>query len=252
MGCSSHKSQAVSLRRFFSKKRWGGQLPATLLFLGALLLAACEGTVPEPESRAAFKHLLQTNILSKKGIRFLPLNEEQKKTLGPYAESYTLLGALGEDPELLYSFSGLPALQRKLMQSSDPEVKKKLILEARQSMTAIREKLIAAFKKIMARKEGLNLPQDAQSIYDEAFLKVVRAPTDLLVNLIEQSLDAVAAAEALNSYILQHPDAAVYQGSTVIVEKKEAEADIERFIKAYKVKSEQALMTVRELNNLSW
>lgn len=222
------------------------------LLLCATLLAACGEESKEPEQRVFFIELLKKNILEKRGIRFPLLTDAQKSAVGPYAAHYELLNALSEDEDLLLSFSGLPELQKKLMDSTDPARKKQLILEAGESMKLIREKLINAYKKARSSKESLVQPDDLQAVYDEAFLKVVQAPTDLLVDLIDQSLEAVDAARALNEYLLQHPDAAHYKGSAVIIQKPEAEADIQALFESYRERSEKALQTVRELNNLTW
>ena len=223
-----------------------------LLLLACALLSACSPEDKGARQRENFKLILQRNILDKKGIRFPPLTEEQKRNLGPYAGQYILLNSLSEDEELLSSFSGLPELQQKLMRAMDPAEKQVLIDEAAEHLETIREKLIAAYKKIRRSKRALKQPDDVRGIYEEAYLKVIQAPTDLLVDLIDQSLEAVKAATALNQYMMQHPDAARYQDSTVLIQKPEAEAEIDGLFEAYKEKSDRALQTVRDLNNLTW
>jgi hypothetical protein len=202
--------------------------------------------------REAFKALLQKNILEKKGIRFPLLSEEQKRVVGEFADDYALLGALSEDKALLISFSGLPPLQKKLAATDDPAEKQRLIDEAVANMETIRRQLVAAYKRIRQRKEALTLPEDVESVYEEAFLKVIQAPTDLLVDLIDQSLEAAGAATELNTYLLRHPEAAHYKGTMVVIEQPQAEAEVNRLFKAYRSKSERAVQTVRELNELTW
>ena len=195
---------------------------------------------------------MQKNILEKKGIRFPLLTQAQEKALGPYVEKYNLLNALSQDTELLQSFSGLPALQQKLMKSMDPAEKKILIEQAGASMMDIKYKLMVAYAKIQDDKNALVLADDVKDLYDEAFLKVIQAPMDLLLDLIDDSLAAVQSATDLNDYLLEHPGSAKYRGSTVIIEKAEAEKDIQRLFGEYKKRSDKALQTVRELNNLTW
>lgn len=218
----------------------------------ALALFACTEAGREPEQREAFIKILQRNVLAKRGIRFPLLTEEEKNAIGPYVPHYELLNALSEDEGLLLSLADLPSLQKDLMTCADPIEKKQLILKAEQTLEGIKERLIGAYKKARKSKDLLVQPEDLKLVYDEAFLKVVHAPTDLLVEIIEKSLEASESALALNDYILTHPDAARYSGSRVLIRKPEAEIYIRELLDDYRKKSEKALHTVRELNSLTW
>jgi len=224
---------------------------ALCLFAG-LVLSGCGDADNDLRRIEAFKNILQKNILEKKGIRFPRLTQAQEKSLGPYADYYRLLNFLSEDTALLQSFSGLPSLQQRLMKTMDPAEKKVLIDEAGASMMDIKYKLMVAYTKLIDTKDSLSLPEDVRPLYDEAFLKVIQTPMDLVLDLIDDSLAAVQSATDLNDYLLQHPGAARYRGATVIIEKAEAEKEIQRLFGDYKRKSDKALQTVRDLNNLTW
>lgn len=230
-----------------------GRLHVIVLCLFAgLVLSGCGNADTENLRKEAFKNILQKNILEKKGIRFPRLTQAQEKTLGPYAEHYKLLNFLSEDTALLQSFSGLPSLQQRLMKTMDPGEKKELIDEAGASMMDIKYKMLVAYTKLKDNKDSLVLPEDVQPLYDEAFLKVVQTPMELVLDLIDDSLAAVQSATDLNDYLLQHPGSARYRGATVVIEKAEAEKEIQRLFGDYKKKSDKALQTVRDLNNLTW
>ena len=228
-------------------------LPLFMVFcFCGLFLCACGEVGTEYAQRGEFIKILQRNVLAKRGIRFPMLTEEEKSAIGPYTRHYELLNSLSDDEELLMSLKDLPSLQRDLMTSSDPVEKKQLILKAEGNLLDIKEKLISAYKKTRDAKATLSQPQDLKSVYDEAFLKVVHAPTDMLVEIIEKSLDASGSAMALNDYILEHPDAAEYRGSSVLIRNPEAELYVRSLLEDYREKSERALQTLRELNSLTW
>lgn len=230
---------------------------ALLLLLSALCLcafglAACAELGKEAGQRTAFIQVLKKNILAKRGIRFPLLTEDEKTAIGPYASQYELLNALSEDEGLLLSLSDLPSLQKDLMNSTDPTEKKELIQKAEESMRSIMSRLISAYQKAKTSKDALQQPADLKEVYDEAFLKVVHRPTDLLVEIIEKSLAAAESAMALNEFILEHPDAAQYSGSTVLIRRPEAEISVHSLIRDYRQKSDQAQESIRELNSLTW
>lgn len=227
-------------------------LPLFLLCVCVLCLSACGEIGKEPQQRAEFIKALQRNVLAKRGIRFPLLTEGEKLAIGPYVAHYELLNALSEDENLLLSLNDLPSLQKELMTCTDPAQKKLLIEKAEASLLDIKDRLINAYRKARSAKEALRQAEDLKAVYDEAFLKVVHAPTDLLVEIIEKSLEAAESAMALNDYILEHPDAAQYSGSTVMIKRPEAEVYIRSLLDDYRQKSEKALRTVRELNSLTW
>ncbi|MDL2316968.1 DUF3053 family protein [Desulfovibrio sp. OttesenSCG-928-A18] len=228
-------------------------IPHLVRVLLVLLLAApgllCACADKEPEERAVLIAAIKNNLLSKSGMAFVALTEEQKKSMGAdYTAQYESLGSLHNDRALEAKFSEFPKFMSVMMQESQAPEKKQILADAYSMIKDGRDTLAAKLAELQKKRTEFKQPEELAAVYGQAFEQLIGNPLNAVMELFDQCLQALDAARDLNDYILANPGSAVYKGNMVQIEAPEHEQKIMELFNTYRAEAEKINSSIQKLN----
>ena len=153
--------------------------------------------VPDSRQQADFEDLLKKKLNKKKNFYVPPLSEEERKTIGPYAEQYDFLRSLEENDALLQKFIPVVEFGSMLMgDAKNQENYGKVLAESRR-VRQMQTDLADFYRKAVHDRKAFPQPHKLKLAYDKAFNEKILAPVAELLKIapyIEEELRRLSGA----------------------------------------------------------
>jgi hypothetical protein len=162
------------------------------LVLAVLVLGGCDD---EPAQRRAFIDFLQQHIIDRRGVHIVLLNDELRKSLGPYVAQYQIILDFNSDVDMT-PLERVANLKNEVRDLGDLAAHRDQLKTLRQSVPALVAAVDAKLSAANAARAALQQPPDLKAVYDKAFDRLVTEPGTLfakMLGLLPSSLDAMIA-----------------------------------------------------------
>lgn len=190
---------------------------AYLALLGVALLglAACSNEAGE---RKAFIEFLQTRIVDPPGLRVPKLTDEERKSLGRYAEQYAVIGDFNDGMSKAFNEAS-PAIQTMASLSTPQALVQghARIGEARAALAKVKGQLGEQRSKTQADRDRLEQPDDVKAVFQPAYEKTVVKPSELMLKVLDQTDGILAEAQDFATFLKANEAAVKFNGMLVEV-----------------------------------
>jgi DUF3053 family protein len=165
-----------------------------------VLLSVLTGCNDEPAQRHAFIDFLQQHIIDRRGVHYVLLNDELRKSLGPYVAQYQIILDFNDKFELT-PLQQVAGLKNEISDLGDFAAHRD---ELKKLRAAIPEMVAAADARLTAAnatRAALQQPPDLKEVYDKAFDRLVTQPGTLLAKMLDLLPSSLDAMIALGDYV---------------------------------------------------
>lgn len=209
----------------------------------ALLLAACGPS--EGDQRKAFIGFLQTEILSRPGVRLPRPDAEKLKSFGDYAGHYAVIQRFHERMNATVAKPMQEATAKAAPRSvEDVVMRKGEIAAVRAGFGQMRQALDAAFAAAESERAALQQPDDLAKVYGAAYVRLVAEPAATFREVFPVTDESFAAILALAELIEANRSAIRVTGSQVDVRNAALRAKVQAAISA--MNSRQSAMVAAQ------
>jgi hypothetical protein len=188
-----------------------------VLFAGLALLglAACSNETGE---RKAFIEFLQTRIVDQPGLRVPKLSDEERKSLGRYAEQYAVIGDFNDSMGKAFNEAS-PAIQTMASLSTPQALVQgqARIGEARAALAKVKGQLGEQLGKTQADRARLEQPAEVKTVFQAAYDKTVVQPSQLMLKVLDQTDGILAEAQSFATFLRANEASVKFNGSQVEV-----------------------------------
>ncbi|WP_280188142.1 DUF3053 domain-containing protein [Delftia sp. PS-11] len=185
------------------------------IVLLATMLAACGDK--EPEQRAAFMQFLQTRLIDKPGVRVPKLTDEEKKSLGGYAEHYAVITEFSSGMDTSIKPLGSLIQKARLRSLGDIIAHREDLEMVRTAANDIATVLNTQQSRADAARGQLRQPDDLKKVYDKAYDKTVTLPASTYREVLPQINATIDSSLKIIDYVNQHKAQIEISGSAVRV-----------------------------------
>lgn len=185
------------------------------IVLLATMLAACGDK--EPEQRAAFMQFLQTRLIDKPGVRVPKLTDEEKKSLGGYAEHYAVITEFSSGMDTSIKPLGSLIQKARLRSLGDIIAHREDLEMVRTAANNIATVLNTQQSRADAARGQLRQPDDLKKVYDKAYDKTVTLPASTYREVLPQINATIDSSLKIIDYVNQHKAQIEISGSAVRV-----------------------------------
>lgn len=184
--------------------------------LAALLLAACGPS--EPDQRKAFIGFLQSEILSRQGVRLPRPDAERLKSFGDYAGHYAVIQRFHERMNTTVARPMQEATTKAAPRSiEDVVARRSEIAAVRAGFGQMREALDSALALAENERAALKQPDDLAKVYGAAYARLVAEPAATFREVFPVTDESFGAILALAELIEANRTAIRVTGSQVDV-----------------------------------
>jgi hypothetical protein len=183
--------------------------------LALLGLAACSNETGE---RKAFIEFLQTRIVDQPGLRVPKLSDEERKSLGRYAEQYAVIGDFNDSMGKAFNEAS-PAIQTMASLSTPQALVQgqARIVEARAALAKVKGQLGEQLGKTQADRAKLEQPDEVKTVFQAAYDKTVVQPSQLMLKVLDQTDGILAEAQSFATFLRANEASVKFNGSQVEV-----------------------------------
>lgn len=185
------------------------------IVLLATMLAACGDK--EPEQRAAFMQFLQNRLIDKPGVRVPKLTDEEKKSLGGYAEHYAVITEFSSGMDTSIKPLGSLIQKARLRSLGDIIAHREDLEMVRTAANDIATVLNTQQSRADAARGQLRQPDDLKKVYDKAYDKTVTLPASTYREVLPQINATIDSSLKIIDYVNQHKAQIEISGSAVRV-----------------------------------
>ncbi|HXP05070.1 MAG TPA: DUF3053 family protein [Stellaceae bacterium] len=176
-----------------------------------IVMTVLTGCNDEPAQRRAFIDFLQEHIIWRPGVHIVLMNEELRKSFGPYASHYQIILDFNSD----FDLKALEAAAKLKSEVHDLAG----LVEYRRELEALQQAVpgvIATVDRRLATADAahaaLQQPPDLKTVYDQAFDRLVTRPGTLLARMLPLLDKNLAAMIELADYVAANPNAIRIEG----------------------------------------
>ena len=176
-----------------------------------LALISLTGCNDEPGQRQAFIDFLQEHIIARPGVHIVLMNDDLKKSFGPYASHYQIILDFNSNLD----FSALEAaakLRSEVLDLADLAEHRRELDALRQAVPGMMVTVDQRLATANAARAALQQPPDLKAVYDQAFDRLVTRPGTLLARMLELLDKNLTTMIALADYVAANPNAIKIEG----------------------------------------
>ena len=184
------------------------KLALRAVILALLSLSGCNG---EPAQRQAFIDFLQQHIIWRPGVHVVLMNDDLKKSFGPYASHYQIILDFNSDLDL----NGLEVaakLKSEVGDLTDLAQHRRQLEALRQAIPGMVATVDQRLAAANAARAALQQPPDLKTVYDQVFDRLVTRPGTLLARMFALLDKNLTAMLALADYVAANPNAIKIEG----------------------------------------
>jgi len=167
------------------------------MFVVLLTLTACDD---EPAQRRAFIDFLQEHIIDRRGVHYVLLNDDLRKSLGPYVSQYQIILDFNDKFELT-PLQRVAGLKNEISDLSGFAAHRDELKKLRAAIPEMVAAANARFAAANAARAALQQPLDLKEVYDKAFDRLVTQPGTLLTKMLDLAPSSLDAMIEVGDYV---------------------------------------------------
>ncbi|TCR61245.1 DUF3053 family protein [Bosea sp. BK604] len=208
-----------------------------IALLAGLLLAACSPS--EADQRKAFIAFLQTDVLSKPGVRLPRPDAEKQKSFGEYAAHYAIIPRFHDRMNESVAKPMQQALAGAMPRSIEEVVNRKADLAAvRAGFVKMREALDAATAEADKERAALKQPEDLAPVYGQAYAKLVTQPVGTFREVFPITDETFGTILALADLIEANKAVIKFSGPQIQISNPAVQAKVQAALNAMNAKQQ--------------
>lgn len=195
----------------------------------SLIMTACGNK--EPQQRADFITILQTQVITPEGAKIPKLTDEERKQIGIYADHYQILTDFEQAMDSRMNKIG-DSLQKmgQLKPSSDPQKDLESIVQIKSIINEMGTGLNEEFAKAKINKEALQQPDDLKIVFDQAFEKALVKPINALSAVVNKVDEVLEAQKNLHEFVLANKSKIDLSGQAIVIKDESIQARLQELI----------------------
>lgn len=208
----------------------------------SLIMTACGNK--EPQQREKFIDILQTRVITPKGIYVPQLTDDERKQIGIYIDHFQILTDFHEAMDLRMSKMG-DSIQKmsQIKPSTDPQENLESIIQVKNVINEMNTGLNEEFAKTKINKEALQQPDDLKAVFDQAFEKSLLKPVNAFNAMMNKVNEALDAQTKLYEFIQANKGKLDLSGQTIIINDESIQAQLQELMNEVNQKAAELTST---------
>jgi len=218
---------------------------STLFAIAAavLLLAGCGRS--DAEQRQAFIAFMQTRVLDKPGIHVPRLTDEERESLGDYADDFAIITDFNKMMDESISSKLSSAMNAGSISSVEDVVNHRpQIRAAAATLGTLNSALDTNLAKANEARAKLDQPEDVKAVFDQTYDRLVTKPAGAFKEVVPVATNVLDQVLDLANYLDAHRSAVTFSGSLMNVTDPAVRSAIQGKLEALQG-SQQALQSAQ-------